>query len=168
MWNPPPSRIWVVIPRCGIPPSRTWGDSSLFTTCNFGSQSFYSCKETFRNPGKFVACKLVGTQIIFFCYGSVSQTVVLLLQNQEPQTSYTIYSTVFALAFIQYFQCLQLSVHFAAASIVTVSIYWTFLVGKDIGSVRSNVGRWPCAQGCEELSCCSMTFLQLFHTIPKI
>jgi hypothetical protein len=64
--------------------------------------------------------------------------------------------------------CLQLSVHCAAASIVTVSIYWTFLVGKDIGSVRRNVGRWSRTQGCEEVSCYSMTFLQLFLTIPKI
>jgi hypothetical protein len=154
-----------VIARCRIPPSRTWGDSGLFTTCNFGSQSFYSCKETFRNrTGNLSIQACWKSFLLWVCLTDCSAVVaksraVNLLYNLLNSACFSIH-TVFPV-------CLQLSVHCAAASIVTVSIYWTFLVGKDIGSVRRNVGRWSRTQGCEEVSY-SMTFLQLFLTIPKI
>jgi hypothetical protein len=124
MWSPPPSRIRVVIARCGIPHSRTSGDSGHFTTCNFGSQSFYYCKETFTNwIHNLLHASLLEPRCLFCC-GSVSQKVytdcsavaksraVNLLYNLLDSAWFSIH-TVFPV-------CLQLSVHCAAASIVTV------------------------------------------------
>jgi hypothetical protein len=143
MWNATPLRIRVVIARCRIPPSRTLGDSGLFTTCNFGSQSFYYCKETFRNWIRNCCMQAYWNPDVFFvvglshrksthCSAIAKSRVVNLLYNLLNSACFRIH-TVFPV-------CLQLSVHCAAASIVTVSIYWTFLVGKDIGSFRRNVG----------------------------
>ncbi len=150
-----------MIARCGIPPSR-------FGVILVSSQhvilvvralakkpseiglAIY-CMQACWNPDKSFLLWVCLTD----CHAVVAKSrAVNPLYNLLNSACFSIH-TVFPV-------CLQLSEHCAAASIVTVSIYWTFLVGRDIGSVRRNVGRWPRAQDCEEVSFYSMSFLQLF------